>query len=281
MPDISLIIPTYGRFDDLDRFLSSITKQTHPLQRIEVLVMDQNDVIDLLPLINKYSGILNIVHKKLDVKGSANAKNVGIKLSKAPLITFPDDDCVFYEDTIECAIRFFKENPLVKVVYGRVYERRTNKNIMRQWPDKSLVLDIYNFHLNYSAITCFSTVKDVQYEVNFGTGAYYPSGDELGYVIDAVKKYKVAFTNTIDIWHAELNVSVMPEKKIYNYAIGYGAILKKKASFPISFLFFKSTLNQLLLVTKYSVLFNKKKVKKHYAALKGRLTGFFNYNKEL
>ncbi len=281
MPDISLIIPTYGRFDDLDRFLDSITKQTHSLNGIEVLIMDQNDVIDLSPIVLKYSTALNIIHTKLDVKGSANAKNVGIKSSKANLITFPDDDCVFYEDTIESAISFFKENPSVDVVYGRVYNRSAKKNVMREWPDKTVDLNIYNFHLNYSAITCFSSVKDVYYEVNFGTGAYYPSGDELGYIIDAVKKYKVVYTNTIDVWHAELNVSVMPEKKIYNYAFGYGAILKKKASAAISFLFFKSVINQLLLLIKNSVVFNKSRIRKHYAALKGRVDGFFGYNKEL
>ena len=277
MFDISLIIPTYGRDKELERLLCSLTKQTYPLNKIEIIIVDQNDSIDLSPIINSYKATLNIVHKKINEKGSARAKNIGINLSKASLITFPDDDCTFYEDTIASAISFFEKNPSVDVVYGRVYDRETKTNVMRQWLDKTIQLNIYNFHLNYSAITCFSKRKDIFYDTDFGTGAFYPSGDELGYIISAINRYNVFYTNTIDVWHPQLNLSVMPLNKIYNYAVGYGAILKKNASFPITFLFCKSSLYQAFLTVKYALLFDKTNAGKHYAALKGRLTGFFKY----
>jgi len=63
MMDISLIIPTYGRYTEVERLLCSLTKQTHSLQKIEIIIVDQNDTIDLSPIINKFVSILNIVHK--------------------------------------------------------------------------------------------------------------------------------------------------------------------------------------------------------------------------
>lgn len=278
MFDISLIIPTYGRYNEVERFLQSISKQTYPLQKIEVIIVDQNDVIDLSPIINKYVQYLNLVYKKINVKGSANAKNLGIKISSAPIITFPDDDCVYYEDTIASAMQFFKNNPSAEVIYGRVYDRETGTNIMRNWAKKDVELNIYNFHLNYSAITCFTKTKDIFYDSRFGTGAPYFSGDELDYVIAAVKSnYKVIYTNTIDIWHAQLNLSVMPLQKIFNYAIGYGAVCKKNASFSILYLFYKSSMYQLFLIVRYGIFFKTEKVIKHYSALKGRIKGFIEF----
>lgn len=278
MFDISLIIPTYGRYNEIEKLLHSLSKQTYPLEKIEVIIVDQNDSIDLSPVINKYSSILNIIYRKINEKGSANAKNIGIQISNGSLITFPDDDCTYYENTVAAAIAFFKNNPSVDIAYGRVYERETKTNIMRNWPDKDIELNMYNFHLNYSAITCFSKTKEVFYDTRFGTGAPYFSGDELDYIIAAIeKKYKVVYTNSIDIWHPQLNLSVMPLKKIYNYAIGYGAVCKKNAGLPIIFLFSMSVMYQLFLIAKNCLFFKKEKIKKHVAALKGRINGFIMF----
>ena len=119
------------------------------------------------------------MYRKIEtnVKG-ANAKNIGIQISNGSLITFPDDDCAYYEDTVASAITFFKSNPSVDIAYGRVYEKETKTNIMRNWPDKNIELNMNNFHLNYSAITCFlAKQKSFSMMIGFGTGAPYFSGD--------------------------------------------------------------------------------------------------------
>ena len=61
MFDISLIVPTYGRYIEIEKLLHSLSKQTYPLEKIEVIIVDQNDLIDLAPVINKYSSELNIM----------------------------------------------------------------------------------------------------------------------------------------------------------------------------------------------------------------------------
>jgi glycosyltransferase involved in cell wall biosynthesis len=278
MYDISLIIPTYDRYEEIEKLLHSISKQTYPLNAIEVIIIDQNDLIDLSSLIYKYAHCLNINHNKTCVRGIANAKNVGIQLSTAPIITFPDDDCMYYEDTVMSVMNFFKSNSDIDIVYGRIYDRQRQLNIMRNWPTKSIKLNLFNFHLNYSAITCFSKRKEIRFDCRFGVGACYSSGEELDYIISALKKkYKTVYTNAIDIWHPHLDISVMPLKKIYNYAKGYGAICKKHVSFPVVYLFTKSVANQIFLLTKYLLLLNKERIRKHFFAIKGRLAGFMKF----
>lgn len=278
MFDISLIIPTYGRYTEVEKLLQSIAIQTYPLEKIEVIVIDQNDSIDLSPVISKYSSTLNVIHEKTLIKGIANAKNTGIYLSKAPLITFPDDDCIYYEDTVASAISFFDQNAAADVVYARIYDRQTQSNIMRNWPAKNIELNLYNFHLRYSAVTCFSKRKDFLFDTRFGVGSQYSSGEELDYVISVIeKKNKVIYTHTIDMWHPKLDLSVMPLNKIYNYAKGYAAICKKHLSFPIGYLFFKSVINQVFRTIIYMLLLNKEKMQKHYTALKGRMHGFMEF----
>src|SRR5215831_11318572 len=179
--DISLIIPTYGRYHELENLLQSISKQRHPLGKIEVIIIDQNDAIDLTPVINKYSSFFKIIHERICLKGIANAKNMGIQLSTAPIVTFPDDDCAYYEDTVASAIHFFEKNRDADIVYGRVYDRGKKLNIMRNWSKKNIKLNLYNFHLNYSAVACFSKKKDIFFDCRFGVGAYYSLGEELDY----------------------------------------------------------------------------------------------------
>ena len=149
---------------------------------------------------------------------------------------------------------------------------------MRNWAQKKIRLNLYNFHLNYSAITCFTRRKELLFDPRFGVGAKYSSGEELDYVISAIKKsYNVFYTNTIDMWHPPLDLSVMPLQKVYKYAEGYGVICKKNLSPAILFLFAKSSANQLLLMLINAIIFKKQNVIKHFTALKGRLNGFVKF----
>jgi glycosyltransferase involved in cell wall biosynthesis len=278
MFDISLIIPTYGRFEEINRLLGSVAKQDYPLQKIEVIIVDQNESIDLFPVIQQFQSKLHIIHHKTTVKGIAAAKNTGIKLSKASIVTFPDDDCCYYEDTVSKALLFFKKHPDTDIIYGRIYDRQSNENIMRKWPDKNIQLNLYNFHLNYSAITCFSKQKEMFFDERFGAGTSYASGEELDYIIYTLKKkHTVIYTNTIDLWHPKLDLEVMPLNKIYGYARGYGAICRKHSIFPILFLFTKSFVYQVVLIFKHSLLLQKQKAIKHFQAAKGRLDGFMQF----
>lgn len=279
--DISLIISTYGRSDEVDALLDSISRQSHDLQLIEVIVVDQNDQIDLVPVLSKYSTRLPyLVHVKTLEKGLAKSKNKGVTLARGNIVTFPDDDCMFYDDTVSSALTFFKEHPEADVVYGRIFDRKANKNIMREWFVGEKKLNPFNFHLNYSAITCFSKRKDLLFDTHFGVGAFYGSGEELDYIVNALKKnLNVIYTNRIEVWHPELNVNTMTADKIYRYASGYGAVLRKHVNTPLLLLYMSSTVMQILQLGKAILQRDKKAAERRRFAISGRIDGFFKYTK--
>lgn len=269
--NISLIVSTYGRYTELELLFESFLKQDCNHDIFEVIVIDQNDIINLDTLVKKYKSKINITHYKTNVKGLSKAKNKGIELAKGEIITFPDDDCTFYPDTISNALNFFDANPTVDVVYGSVFERSTNTNVMRNWPKSQTRLNLINFSVRYSAITCFTRIK-IRFNENYGVGSKISSGEELDYVIRSIKKHNVWYSPNIQVWHPKLDVLSMNNDKIYNYSYGYAAIMRKNCNFVIFFVFFMSLMYQ---VTRYVIrAFSTYERQKFWLAIKGRFNGF-------
>lgn len=268
---ISLIISTYGRFKEVEDLLESLVNQDCDFKLFEIIIVDQNDVINLDSLISKYANKFNLTHFKADFKGLSKAKNKGIDLAKGDIITFPDDDCTFYPDTISNVLKFFELNSNIDVVYGAVFERSTNTNVMRNWPKKQKKLNLFNFSVRYSAITCFTKIK-IKFNENYGVGSKISSGEELDYVIRAIKKYNVAYSPIIQVWHPKLDVLSMNNQKVYNYAYGYAAIMRKNCNVIIGSVFIASLSFQFV---RYILNFLSIDQRIKYSlAIKGRIHGF-------
>lgn len=268
---ISLIVSTYGRYDEVDLLLESFTKQDANLATFEVLIIDQNDLLDLSPIVSKYNNILNITHYKAAFKGLSKAKNKGIELARGEILTFPDDDCTFYPNTISTAVEFLAKNLDVDVVYGKVFDRSRNANVMRNWPNKQNKLNLFNFTFNYSAITCFTKLK-ILFDERYGVGSAIALGEETDYVIRAINHgYNVVYTPSIQVWHPELNVLSMTPKKVYDYAYGYGSIMRKNFSAIIFLIFFLSLFYQII---RFLANVFTKDSSKYSLAFKGRINGF-------
>jgi len=267
---VSLIISTYGRYDEVELLLESLKKQDCGFDIFEAIIIDQNDVIDLTPLVKKYENKFNLIHYKADFKGLSKSKNKGIDMAKGQILTFPDDDCTFYEDTISKALQFFAVNPDAEVVYGSVFDRITNKNVMRNWSKESKKLNVYNFSLRYSAITCFTKMK-TKFDENLGVGSKISSGEELDYIIRVLESKEVYYFPHIQVWHPELSVSTMSNEKIRNYAYGYGYAMRKNLNFGVLIIFlFSLSYRIAMLLLK---LFSKERLQ-NYLAVKGRFEGF-------
>ncbi|MES2590484.1 MAG: glycosyltransferase family 2 protein [Bacteroidota bacterium] len=273
---ISLIIPTYGRTKELEELLESLNNQTY--KTFEVLIVDQNDLISIDEIVNKYESSLIIKHIKSSKKGIAISKNIGIVNSKGGLITFPDDDCKYYPDTLQNAFDYFQKNTTVDIFYGRIYDMVQKVNIIRNWSDKDIKLNRFNFHNNYSAITCFSKNKDLFFDENFGVGSKYGCGEEFDYIMIALNSgMHVMYTPQISIWHPRLDVNVMSKEKVFYYAKGYGAVFRKNLNFVYALLFISSLSYQLAQLTINLFKADIQTFNKRWIAFKGRIVGFFMF----
>ena len=112
--DISLVLCTYGRTEDVNSFLKSISTQT--LKPSEIIIIDQNEKDILSGLIRKWKHELNLIHKRVDFKGASKSRNYGAKEAKFSLIAFPDDDCLYPPSTIEKIAKIFETQKNVDTI---------------------------------------------------------------------------------------------------------------------------------------------------------------------
>ena len=57
---------TYGREKEVESFLKSLKKSNYDLSLVEVIIVDQNDKIDLNPIVERHND-LNIKHLLLPI----------------------------------------------------------------------------------------------------------------------------------------------------------------------------------------------------------------------
>ena len=95
MGDVAVIVPTLRRPDSLERALRSLFAQRGVSDRLEVIVVADNDpqgsaaeVVERL----RRAAPAPLVYVHAPVPGVATARNAGLAATEAPLIAFLDDD---------------------------------------------------------------------------------------------------------------------------------------------------------------------------------------------
>lgn len=116
-PAVSVIVPCYRVSDVVGEALDSLRAQT--FQDFETIVVASNDPEDtaeleraLLPYIHDVTLI------KQTKKGLADARNLGILASRAPLIALLDGDDRWKPNYLEVQTDYLKRHPEVDVVYA-------------------------------------------------------------------------------------------------------------------------------------------------------------------
>lgn len=128
--DISIIVPIYNAQEYLSTCLDSILGQT--LKDIEVICIDDGSIDDSLEVLKKYrekDSRITILHQ--ENKGSAEARNIGISVSKGEYICFMDaDDYYPDEDVLRCLYTTAKDNSEL-ICGGSMYMYLQDKNVIK------------------------------------------------------------------------------------------------------------------------------------------------------
>ena len=114
---VSVIIPTYNRFQYLLNTIKSVKGQTY--SNIEIIVVNdrstQNEYYDYDWEKNNIT-IIHLAKNSKEVFGYACAggyqRNFGIKISTGKYIAFCDDDDIWFPNKIELQIKAMKKNGL-------------------------------------------------------------------------------------------------------------------------------------------------------------------------
>ena len=103
---VSVVIPTYNRVPYLGRAITSVLKQSYPVN--EIIVIDNGSTDQTLSFIKKNFNRIRVITEKK--KGVSFARNLGIKNCKYNWIAFLDSDDEWITDKIEKQFVLLKES---------------------------------------------------------------------------------------------------------------------------------------------------------------------------
>ena len=116
---ISVIIPTLNRFDDLKAFTPTLVKQT--LKPQELVIVDAGTMDTIEPMLRQElegSGI-DLVYIRAE-PGTSSQRNEGIKVARGDFYFFFDDDVLLEDDYIEKSMACFDNAQALPLPLGGV-----------------------------------------------------------------------------------------------------------------------------------------------------------------
>lgn len=119
--DVSVVVPTYRRPQLVARMVSALEAQTLPLERFEVLIVDNGSGDETSAIVERLAGRtpLRLRPLRIDVnRGPAPARNLGWRSSRGEYVAFTDDDCVPRPDWLEQGLRSCRASPDLGVLQG-------------------------------------------------------------------------------------------------------------------------------------------------------------------
>ena len=237
--DLSLVLCTYGRVNEINDFLESIHAQS--IKPAEIIIVDQNEKAILIGLINEWQEKLSIKHRRVNFKGASKSRNYGAREAKFSLIAFPDDDCLYPSNLVEEITKLFQSYPKIDVILASKIEPSEIHNSLKKGKLNhsrvSSTLDLFKAKAETSNIfTRKSILKTLSYvfDENIGPGANTPwaSNEETDFLIRLLKQEaRIIKLKDLAIAHHSLQGS--PTKSL-KYGMGrFEVILKNKLGIRI------------------------------------------------
>ena len=119
---LSVVIPTYRRWDRLQLTLAALEAQSMPKKDFEVIVSDDGSGDGTVERLNAYAAKtkLNMVAVTGPNGGPATARNRGIAKARGEWVAMTDDDCVPERDWLVKHVEFIREHPEYGAFGGQV-----------------------------------------------------------------------------------------------------------------------------------------------------------------
>jgi glycosyltransferase involved in cell wall biosynthesis len=221
MKRISIIVCTYNRSDYIVKALSSLARQTFPMNQYEIILVNNNSTDNTHVLCNDFlleNPHLNCHYFVEKQQGLSYARNRGITESSGDILVFMDDDAQANENYLQEINHFFETTPNAESCGGRIYPEYESKR--PDWMSRFL-------------LPLTSTI-DMGNKIKQFKGAKYPVGANMAFKKDVFQKYGMFNT---DLGRKGDNLDGSEEKDIF--------LKIKKAQKPIYYLPFAIVTHQV------------------------------------
>jgi GT2 family glycosyltransferase len=212
-PEVSVVIPGFGRAAALADCLRALAAQTLSRDRFEVIVCDDGSEVELAtalePAIGTLAG-LRVTFVRQDNSGPATARNRGADAAQGSYLAFTDDDCRPAADWLEKLVQHFAANPNVLIgggmctastsdAYARatqaimrfVYADQLKRGGMLLFSTSNLALPARAFRDMGGFSSSFRRAGGEDYDL---CARWYNQGGEMAYLPDALVVHDHALT---------------------------------------------------------------------------------------
>jgi len=143
-PIVSIIIVTHNRNEKLIRLIESILTSNFPMEKIEIIVVDDASNDGTYDIIKTKYPYIKIIRTSKEVLPSA-ARNIGISYSKGKYIFIIDDDNVLSNDTIAILVDTLEKNPTIGIVAPIMYYYQSPNRVWCAGVRRNMVTSITKF----------------------------------------------------------------------------------------------------------------------------------------
>jgi glycosyltransferase involved in cell wall biosynthesis len=161
---ISVVIPSYNRYEFLKRAVKSVLSQIYPPK--EVIVIDDGS-LDTTSQIQKDFPTIKYMYQTN--RGVSSARNLGITNAKYDWIAFLDSDDEWHRDKLQKQVDFHTKNPNILMSYTDEEWIRDGKVVKIPKKFQKIGLDIFRENLSYCNIAPSSVLihQNILKEVGF------------------------------------------------------------------------------------------------------------------
>ena len=233
VPRFSLVLGTYGRLAEVQRFLDSLVAQT--FQSFELIVVDQNDGDELEELLAPYRDKLSIIHLRAE-RGLSRARNLSMGRARGQIIAFPDDDCWYPADFLSSVSQRLSCESGWDGLSCLVTDENGQYSAGGFTASQEMVITRRNVWWCAVSPSIFlrsripRTIGGFDPGLGVGAGTCWGSAEESEYLLRASRcGFRILYTPSIRVLHAQYSGAYDHTKIVsgYHYGLGMGRVLKR------------------------------------------------------
>lgn len=240
--ELSVIVSTFNRIDDLQRLIDSLLEQNISTSIAWEIVVSNNgstdgtgEVIESLVITSS----IPIRYIYQPQKAKSYGLNAAIRVAKGNFLAFTDDDIIIPVDWVRNILEYFNNNPNTSCIGGPVelYNEK-DKDISVRTSKTFAAYDKENFNPGYmpiigcNMILTRSLVETVgSFDVRMGPGSYIGCSEDLDYIYRVLELgFTIQYVPDILVLHNHGRKNLMDVSKVKKrYMIGRGAFYSKYA----------------------------------------------------